>query len=65
MEGILKIELQTMRTAFEKKIAVLKTSIAKNNEEYILQLASKEREISQLKENNEVLYRRFQHLTPK
>jgi len=54
-----------MRTAFEKKIAILKTSFAKNDEEYRLQLASKEREISQLKENNEVLYRRFEYLTSK
>jgi cell division protein FtsB len=64
-EGILKLELQTMRVAFEKKIVALKETISKNDEEYRMQIANKEREIDQLKENNEILYRRFQHLTTK
>lgn len=55
--------MQSMRISFEKKLTELKSVINKNNENFKIQICEKEREIDKLKLDNDVLLKRFKHLT--
>ncbi len=62
-ESILRAEMQSMKTGFEKKIMALNDTLAKQTDDYKKKMRQKENELESLKQTNEMLQKRFKEIT--
>jgi len=59
----MRLEMSTMKKAFEKKIEILKETVEKVGKDLTVQIWDRDREIEILKNTNDTLQRRFKYIS--